>query len=119
MEDVAARTHAGFDLGGGPLIRAVLFDLGASQRPVLLIAVHHLVVDAVSWRILLEDLEVAYRQAARGEVIHLGPKTTSFRDWAPALTEHAGSGGVDDQGGYWGGGNEGCAGTPAPDSGGA
>src|SRR5438309_802721 len=59
MEDVAARTHAGFDLGGGPLIRAVLFDLGASQRPVLLLAVHHLVVDGVSWRILLEDLEVA------------------------------------------------------------
>src|SRR5205085_1408577 len=112
MEDVAARTHAGFDLGGGPLIKAVLFDLGASRRPVLLLAVHHLVVDGVSWRILLEDLEVAYRQASGGQAIHLPAKTTSFRDWALRLVDHVASGGLDDQLGWWAELGDGAAALP-------
>src|SRR2546430_660943 len=112
MEDVAARTHAGFDLGGSPLIRAVLFDLGASQRPVLLLAVHHLVVDGVSWRILLEDLEVAYRQASGGQAIHLPAKTTSFRDWALRLVDHVSSGGLDDQLDWWAELGDGAAALP-------
>src|SRR5205807_8630125 len=62
----------------------------------------------VSWRILLEDLDTAYRQAAGGEAIDLGPKTTSFRDWALALGEHVGSGGLDDELDYWGGVTRGC-----------
>ncbi|MGQ0717555.1 MAG: amino acid adenylation domain-containing protein, partial [Pseudonocardiales bacterium] len=85
MEQVVERVHAGFDLAGGPLLRAVLFDVGAGRRPVLLVAVHHLVVDGVSWRILLEDLDTAYRQAVRGESVRLDAKTTSFRDWALRL----------------------------------
>jgi amino acid adenylation domain-containing protein/non-ribosomal peptide synthase protein (TIGR01720 family) len=103
MERLAAELHAGFDLAAGPLLKAVLFDLGAGQAPLLLVAVHHLVVDAVSWRILLEDLDGAYRQAARGEVVRLGPKTTSFRDWALALSEHVGSGGLDGELDHWAG----------------
>src|SRR2546429_4706494 len=118
MEDVAARTHAGFDLGGGPLIRAVLFDLGASQRPVLLLAVHHLVVDGVSWRILLEDLEVAYRQASGGPAVHLPAKTSSFRDWALRLVDHVSSGGLDDQLDWWAELGDGAAALPR-DRGGA
>src|SRR5437764_883720 len=92
MEEVVARTHAGFDLAGGPLLTGVLFDLGASQAPQLFLAVHHLVVDGVSWRILLEDLEVAYRQASGGQEIRLPAKTTSFRDWALRLADHVSSG---------------------------
>jgi amino acid adenylation domain-containing protein/non-ribosomal peptide synthase protein (TIGR01720 family) len=98
---VAERVHAGFDLARGPLLQAALFDLGAGRRPVLFLAVHHLVVDGVSWRVLLADLDTAYRQAVAGEPVHLGPKTTSFRDWARRLTEHAAAGGLDDELGYW------------------
>ncbi|HEX9314155.1 MAG TPA: amino acid adenylation domain-containing protein, partial [Actinomycetota bacterium] len=108
MDRLASEVHAGFDLGRGPLLKAALFDLGDGAAPLLLIAVHHLVVDGVSWRILLEDLDTAYRQAVGGETIDLGPKTTSFRDWALALGEHAGSGGLDDELGYWQGVTKGC-----------
>ncbi|MGH3907542.1 MAG: non-ribosomal peptide synthase/polyketide synthase, partial [Pseudonocardiaceae bacterium] len=101
LEKVAGETHSGFDLGRPPLLQAVLFDLGAGRRPVLFLAVHHLVVDGVSWRVLLEDLDTAYRQAAAGETVHLGLKTTSFRDWALRLAEHASVGGFDDELGYW------------------
>jgi amino acid adenylation domain-containing protein/non-ribosomal peptide synthase protein (TIGR01720 family) len=69
-----------FDLATGPLLRATLCrDNGTT---LLTLAIHHLVVDAVSWRILLEDLDTAYHQRA------IGPKTTSFRDWATRLAEH-------------------------------
>ncbi|MGH3803259.1 MAG: condensation domain-containing protein, partial [Pseudonocardiaceae bacterium] len=101
MQQITAEVHASFDLARGPLLAAVLFDLGAAQRPLLFLAVHHLVVDGVSWRILLEDLDTAYRQAVRGQPVNLGPRTTSLRDWARQLTEHAAAGGCDDELGYW------------------
>ncbi len=82
---IAAATHRGFDLANGPLLRAELFDFG--DRRQLLLAVHHLVVDGVSWRILLADLDRAYRQARSGTPIDLGAKTTSYRDWAIRLAE--------------------------------
>ena len=70
------------DLGEGPLLRAVLFTVGKQEAGRLLLVIHHLAVDGVSWRILLEDLQTAYQQCARGEAINLPAKTTAFRDWA-------------------------------------
>ncbi|MET1071653.1 MAG: condensation domain-containing protein, partial [Umezawaea sp.] len=77
------------DLVDGPLVRA---------RPTgstLMIDIHHLVVDGVSWRILLEDLDTALRGEA------LPAKTTSFQEWATRLTEHAAAGGFDDELPHW------------------
>ncbi|HVR95239.1 MAG TPA: amino acid adenylation domain-containing protein, partial [Thermoanaerobaculia bacterium] len=91
FERAAAAVQAGFDLAAGPLTRLCLFHLGGGQPERLLWITHHLVVDGVSWRVLLEDLEEAYGQAARGERIALPPKTTSFQEWARRLAGHAGS----------------------------
>jgi non-ribosomal peptide synthase protein (TIGR01720 family) len=101
MEKVADDVHASFDLAHGPLLKGVLFDLGVGRRPFLFLAAHHLVVDGVSWRILLDDLDTAYRQAVRGEAIDLGARTTSFRDWALRLEEHAAGGGFDHELDHW------------------
>ena len=73
------------DLGEGPLLRLVLFELGAERGQRLLLIIHHLVVDGVSWRILWEDFQRGYEQLARGEQVDLGPKTTSYRQWAESL----------------------------------
>jgi amino acid adenylation domain-containing protein/non-ribosomal peptide synthase protein (TIGR01720 family) len=88
-ERETAALQAGFDLSAGPLTRLCLFDTGPAVR--LLWITHHLVVDGVSWRVLMEDLEAAYRQAARGLRPTLPPKTNSFQEWARRLTAHAGS----------------------------
>lgn len=98
---VTAGLHADIDLGRGPLLKTALFELGSGAGPVLFLAAHHLVVDGVSWRILLEDLETAYQQSAAGQPVQLALKTTSFRAWAQALTEHARAGGFDDEREYW------------------
>nr|WP_253835268.1 non-ribosomal peptide synthase/polyketide synthase [Actinokineospora globicatena] len=98
-EQVADAVHAGFDLETGPLLRAVLFRFPDRFR--LLLVAHHLVVDGVSWRILLDDLDTAYHQIRRGEPIDLGAKTTSFQEWSRKLTEHVTTGGLDDELPYW------------------
>jgi amino acid adenylation domain-containing protein/non-ribosomal peptide synthase protein (TIGR01720 family) len=83
LEAAADAAHRGFDLARGPLMRAALCRLRRDDR--LLLVAHHLVVDGVSWRILLEDLERGYRQHLRGEAIDLGPKTDAFPRWAEEL----------------------------------
>ncbi|GLZ28595.1 hypothetical protein Lesp02_07850 [Lentzea sp. NBRC 105346] len=96
ISEVADALHAGFDLASGPLLRAALFD-----GDLLFIVAHHLVVDGVSWRILLDDLDTAYHQALRGEPIDLGTKSTSVRDWAVALESFVDSGGLDHEIPFW------------------
>ncbi|MER7491263.1 non-ribosomal peptide synthase/polyketide synthase [Streptomyces pharetrae] len=98
---VAARLCSGFDLARGPLLKAALCHRDGDRPPVLLLAAHHLVVDAVSWRVILEDLDTAHRALRAGETPHLGAKTTSFRDWARRLAAHTADGGFDDEIAHW------------------
>ncbi|SFX03153.1 non-ribosomal peptide synthase domain TIGR01720/amino acid adenylation domain-containing protein [Pseudomonas sp. NFACC49-2] len=84
------QTQRSLDLSGGPLLRAVLARLpDGGQR--LLIVIHHLVVDAVSWRVLMDDLQTVYRQITAGQAIGLPAKTSPLRDWAARLQAYAGS----------------------------
>jgi amino acid adenylation domain-containing protein/non-ribosomal peptide synthase protein (TIGR01720 family) len=103
MEKVADDIHASFDLARGPLFKAVLFRLGAGdgRRRCLFLAAHHLVIDAVSWRILLDDLDTAYQQAISGERIDLGAPTTSYQEWATRLAEHVAAGKLDTELDHW------------------
>lgn len=97
----AATHHARVDLEQSPLVRGVVFTTPAGMDDRALVIVHHLVVDAVSWRVLAEDLDAAYTALSRGQVVELTPKTTSVRDWAAALIEHAEAGKADSQLPFW------------------
>ncbi|HEX2235927.1 MAG TPA: condensation domain-containing protein, partial [Actinomycetota bacterium] len=90
LEATCAELQASLDLASGPLVRACWLDLGGG-RARLFFCIHHLAVDAVSWRILLEDLDAAYGQLSRGEAVRLAPKTTSFKQWAERLVAYASS----------------------------
>lgn len=81
--------QAGLDLTHGPVARFTLFESGPDQPRKLLAAVHHLVVDVVSWRILLDDLATACQQLAGGGAIALPPRTSSVALWAARLAEAA------------------------------
>lgn len=84
---VATDIQAAMNLQAGPLMRLGLFLVQESSY--LLIAVHHLVIDAVSWRILLEDLGALYAAVAAGKKPVLPSKTTSFKAFAERLKEKA------------------------------
>jgi non-ribosomal peptide synthase protein (TIGR01720 family) len=62
----------------------------------------------VSWRILFEDLDTAYQQAARGEPVDLGAKTTSFRDWSRRLHKFVADGEMDHELDHWSAALDGC-----------
>ncbi|HEV2150064.1 MAG TPA: amino acid adenylation domain-containing protein [Longimicrobiaceae bacterium] len=116
--EVAGRAQASLDLEQGPLGRALLFDRGERGRALLLV-LHHLVVDGVSWRILRDDLERACAQAQAGEPIELGAKSTSYRQWAEALDAFAASDALLEEAGHWlAQGPEGVAPLPADGEGG-
>jgi amino acid adenylation domain-containing protein/non-ribosomal peptide synthase protein (TIGR01720 family) len=89
LEAKATEIQASIDLENGPLMKLGLFH--REQGHFLLIAIHHLVIDAVSWRILFEDIETLYQQYRKGEPLALPLKTDSFKLWAEKLSDYANS----------------------------
>lgn len=85
----AARMQASLNLSQGPLLRVGLFNSNEDTSSKLLIVIHHLVVDGVSWPVLVEDLNSLYNARARGAQATLPPKTTSFKRWSESLSSHA------------------------------
>ncbi|WP_442941022.1 amino acid adenylation domain-containing protein [Nostoc sp.] len=100
IETKAAFFQASLNLSEN-LVQVAFFHLGIDKRARLLIVIHHLVVDGVSWRILLEDLQTAYQQLAQGKAIALTAKTTSFKDWSEKLTAYAQSQALKSEVAYW------------------
>jgi non-ribosomal peptide synthase protein (TIGR01720 family) len=98
MEKAAIEAQTSLDPAEGPIVRVVLFQ-GEPSR--LLVVAHHLGVDGVSWRILLDDLWGAYVQTKRGLEMALPMKTTSFKRWAEKLAEHARTDAVAAEAEYW------------------
>ncbi|WP_231876472.1 condensation domain-containing protein, partial [Azotobacter vinelandii] len=100
LERLGNEAQRSLNLQEGPLLRGVLAELAdGSQR--LLLAIHHLVVDGVSWRILLEDLQTAYRQLEQGQPVSLPGKTSSIRAWAEHLQSYADDEAVQRELPYW------------------
>ncbi len=89
IAEAATTIQASINLSAGRLLRVAVFKLGAGRSDRILLAAHHLAIDGVSWRILLDDLQTAYGQVERGLVVQLPFKTTSFKRWSELLTERA------------------------------
>jgi amino acid adenylation domain-containing protein/non-ribosomal peptide synthase protein (TIGR01720 family) len=86
IETAAGAAQSQLDLHRGPLLATAHFDRGPLPGRLLLV-VHHLAVDGVSWRILIEDLEAAYRARGTGSPVQLPPRTASFQRWSQALAD--------------------------------
>ncbi len=87
MEATAMKIQEGLNLETGTLMKTALFKLDDGDR--LLIVIHHLVVDGISWRIIMEDIDTLYNQHLKGEEMQLPLKTDSFRYWAEKLNQYA------------------------------
>ncbi len=95
MRAAAAQAERGIDITHGPLLAARLFCFADEPLARLFVSVHHLAVDGVSWRVLLEDLHAAYHGQPLSE------KTTSFREWALHLQQLARSPAIGDEAPRW------------------
>ncbi|MFI5618577.1 amino acid adenylation domain-containing protein [Streptomyces sp. NPDC051567] len=101
LEEAASTAQRSLDLSAGTLLHGVFFRLGRGRLPRLFLVVHHLVMDGVSWRVVLEDLATAYGQLAGGRPVDLGGRTSSYQQWSQRLAGHVRSGGLDDEAEYW------------------
>ena len=89
---IAEQAHAAEDRlapAASRMVQAVWFDGGAEHAGRLLLVIHHLAVDGVSWRILVPDLAAAVEAVAAGREMILPPPSTSFRRWAQRLATQA------------------------------
>ncbi|MCY1065249.1 non-ribosomal peptide synthase/polyketide synthase [Nannocystis sp. RBIL2] len=100
VEASADALQASLSLSAGPVARAAWLDLGDEGKRLLLV-VHHLVVDGVSWRILHEDLERACEALLAGRTPELAAKTTSFRQWSERLHAFVAAGGLSQEEDFW------------------
>ncbi|HWB13497.1 MAG TPA: amino acid adenylation domain-containing protein [Pirellulales bacterium] len=90
LTSAAEQLQASLDLAQGPLARAAWFEMAPGEARLLLV-IHHLVVDALSWTILLEDLSTLWSPPTAGAPARLPPKTSSFKHWAEQLAGYADS----------------------------
>ncbi|WP_414526541.1 condensation domain-containing protein [Nodularia chucula] len=90
IESIASQLQACLDLATGKLFRVALLELGNGEHDRLLFIMHHLVIDGISWRILLEDLVTAYQQLKTNQTpVKLPAKTTSVPAWTQSLVNYA------------------------------
>ena len=101
IERIATEYQGSLNISTGPIIQVVMFKLGEEVEGRLLIIIHHLVVDGVSWRILLTDLQTIYEQLINEKPPKLAAKTTAFIDWATKLNDYARSGEIKQELEYW------------------
>ncbi|MDT3233079.1 non-ribosomal peptide synthetase, partial [Pseudomonas sp. rhizo25] len=86
LAELCDEAQRSLNLQDGPLLRALLVQMpDHSQR--LLLVIHHLVVDGVSWRILLDDLQQLYVGLREGAAPALAGKTTSYQTWTARLQD--------------------------------
>jgi non-ribosomal peptide synthase protein (TIGR01720 family) len=101
VEKQAQELHSTFNLANGPLFRAAFFTTGNGEFDYLLMGAHHLIIDAVSWRVLVEDLESSCSQLHRGDQVRLPQKTISYRQWSLQLQRYAQEESLYDELKYW------------------
>ncbi len=85
MEQTAIALEGSLSLENGQLVQTALFHFVPGLPVRLFITVHHLAIDGVSWRPLLEDLESAYQQICQEKTVNMPQKSSSFKQWAERL----------------------------------
>lgn len=100
LREICRSLNKRFDITDGLLLKAAMIRLNNASE-MLFITAHHLVVDGVSWRVLLEDLKAVYNALERREPVKLPKKTASLIDWSARLMEYSGSAELKMEDEYW------------------
>lgn len=99
IEETGSKIQASLNIYQGPLIKTALFS--AADQDYFMISIHHLVVDGISWRIILEDFCNGYQQELCGNCIQLPEKTASYITWSKTLQQFAKSTVLQKEIPYW------------------
>ncbi len=101
LERTAAELKESLKPAEGILWRVALFNQGNDRPNSLLLTIHQLAADSVSWQILLEELSAAIAQLSQGQSVELPPTTATFKRWSEFLQEYAKSPQIQQERDYW------------------
>ena len=102
ISKISQEIQSDLDIEKGRLMGVVLYHCPIGIGDRLFIVIHHLVVDGVSWRILIDDIEESYGQLIEGkEKIKLGDKSNSYKDWADVVSHYANGDDIKKEIDYW------------------
>ncbi|MCB0749172.1 MAG: non-ribosomal peptide synthetase, partial [Ignavibacteriae bacterium] len=100
IEEICSRAQASLNLERGEIFKLILLKLSENEARIFFV-IHHIAIDGVSWRILLEDFQFVYTQLKNKLELSLNPKTTSFKEWSSKLLEFSKSEKIKDDIQYW------------------
>ena len=89
IENQSNEIQKNIDLSKGPLLKVAVYH--TEFKDYIFVCIHHLVVDGISYRILIEDLNVAYDLIKKGKEVTLPAKSMSFKKWSKAIRRYANS----------------------------
>ncbi|KAA3617202.1 MAG: amino acid adenylation domain-containing protein [Calditrichaeota bacterium] len=101
IEEEAARIQQSFVLENAPLMKVVFFECGKKANSKLLFIFHHLVIDGVSWRLVIEDFVSIFAQFAEKRDVKLPEKSTSYKKWSEKLSAHVQSEEMEKESAFW------------------
>ncbi|MBL7481681.1 non-ribosomal peptide synthetase [Legionella bononiensis] len=101
LQAAFTQLQAGLNIQNGPLISAALVPMAEGTKDLLFLVIHHLVVDTVSWHLIINDLELIYKAKLAGVDADLPSKTSSFYDWVLALETYKNSWSCKLQNNFW------------------
>ncbi|WP_414620773.1 amino acid adenylation domain-containing protein [Calothrix sp. CCY 0018] len=87
LESILSELQTSLNLAEGLLLRAALLNFGNNQPQRLVLVIHYLVADSISWRILLKDLQQIYQKLSQKQPVKLPLKTNSFKQWTELLEQ--------------------------------
>jgi len=99
IEELSNKLQASLHLAEGPLIKVGMFH--TKETSYISLIVHHLMVDGISWRILVEDINIAYKQILENRAVELPMKTASFSKWCQTLEDFSTSEMLEKERPYW------------------
>lgn len=88
IKNLIENANVNFDIENSILFNVTMFELD-EKKQVLLFTAHHLVVDGVSWRVILNDFVTLLNQLEKGDEISLPMKTHSLKEWADELINYS------------------------------
>nr|WP_314464361.1 non-ribosomal peptide synthase/polyketide synthase [uncultured Clostridium sp.] len=99
INDFVTRLQKEIDIFHGPASKIALFRMPDGDH--LLIVIHHLIVDGVSWRVLMEDFTIGYQQLVQKKELKFPSKTTSYQEYAALIDGYSKSRKLDREKRYW------------------
>ncbi|MCB0747244.1 MAG: amino acid adenylation domain-containing protein, partial [Ignavibacteriae bacterium] len=101
IEKEVESIQSSFDIRKAPLFKIAYFNFGENKNPHLFFVFHHLVLDGVSWRILINDIFMLFKQYINNEQLNLSKKTTSYKKWSEELINLSKDYKIDYNNDYW------------------